>query len=330
MGVFLGELLNDIADGRVPTGLLGKQLLLATPEVLGKLLPLAGFVAVMWGLGRFYRDHEMVVMRSSGFNWRYLLKPLFALVLPIAGLLLVLTLWMAPRATLLSQSILEDAFRSASLWGLQSGRFHIMQSGKLVIYVESLDKDGRSMSNVFVRQTDDERSQVWTAREGEYWLDQETGKRYLTLSDGQVTESAPNERNVRVLQFERNDLQLPEPPRRARSDGLETRSPAELLRADDAAAKAEFQWRVSPALAVVILGLLAIPLSHSSPREGRGARAALGIFVYAIYANTLNLSRSWVSTETLPPAIGMWWVHGLVLLLALFWLQRQGRMVGSS
>jgi lipopolysaccharide export system permease protein len=57
---------------------------------------------------------------------------------------------------------------------------------------------------------------------------------------------------------------------------------------------------------------------------------ALGILLYAVYANLLNLSRSWVASEVLPPVIGMWWVHGIVLLLGVFWLQRQGRMVGGS
>jgi lipopolysaccharide export system permease protein len=330
MGVFLGGLLDDIADGRVPTGLLGKQLLLATPEVLTKLLPLSGFVAVMWGLGRLYRDQEMVVMRSSGFSWRYLIKPLFALVLPVAALLLLLALWAAPRAAALSESVLEEALRSASLWGLQSGRFHLLQRGRLVIYVEDMDKEGRRMSNVFVRQSDDVRTQVWTAQEGEYWLDQETGKRYLTLTRGQVTETAPNGLDVRVLRFERNDLELPEPPRNTRPQDREARLTGELLASMDAPSKAELQWRLSPAIALIILGLLAIPLSHSSPREGRGSRVALGIFLYAVYANTLNLSRRWVVSESLPPILGLWWVHGLLLLLALFWLQRQGRMVGSS
>ncbi len=330
MGVFLGELLNDIADGRVPTGLLGRQLLLATPEVMTKLLPLAGFVAVMWGLGRFYRDQEMVVMRSSGFHWRFLLRPLAALVVPVAVVLLFLSLWAAPRAAALSDDLLEEALRSASLWGLQPGRFHVMQQGRLVIYVEDMDREGRRMSNVFVRQADGERSQVWSAREGEYWMDQESGRRYLTLKDGQVTDTRPYQRDLRVLRFERNDLQLPEPPQRDRDGGLASASLSELRADPSAEARAEFQWRVSPALAVIVMGLLAIPLSHSAPREGRGARAALGVLVYAIYANTLNLSRSWVASETLPSFLGMWWIHGVVLVLALFWLHHQGRMVGRS
>ena len=330
MGVFLGELLNDIADGRVPAGLLSKQLLLATPQILSKLLPLSAFVGIMWGLGRLYRDQEMVVMRSSGFGWRSLLRPLAALTIPVGLVLLLTTFVLAPRAASLADSILEEALRSASLWGLQQGRFHIMQRGNLVIYVEEMDKDGRRMSNVFVRQNSEERTQVWAARSGEYWMDQETGNRFLTLKDGQVTEGEPNAQNVRVLQFERNDLKLPEPPQRQKKDELESRSFSELLTATDAASRAELQWRMSPAIAVVVLGLLAIPLSHSGPREGRGARAALGILIYAVYANTLHLSRSWVASETLPVFIGMWWVHGVVLLLALIWLHRQGRMVGSS
>lgn len=330
VGVFVGDLLNDIADGRVPAGLLGQQLLLATPRMLTQLLPLAAFVGVMWGLGRLYRDNEMVVMRSSGFSWRFMLKPLLALVLPVAALLLFISLWAAPRAAALSDSILEEALRSASLWGLQSGRFQIMQSGRLVLYVETLDRDGRRMENVFVRQADEERFRVWTARSGEYWVDPETGGRFLTLLDGQVADSRPNERDVRLLRFQRNDLQLPEPPRRERDQGLESMPLGDLLAEPGGVARAEFQWRLSPAIAVLALSLLAIPLAHSGPREGRGGRVALGILLYAVYANLLNLSRSWVASEILPPVIGMWWVHGIVLLLGVFWLQRQGRMVGGS
>jgi lipopolysaccharide export system permease protein len=329
-GVFIGELLNDIADGRVPAGLLGKQLLLATPEMMSKLLPLSAFVAVMWGLGRLYRDQEMVVMRSNGFSWRNLLRPLFVLVVPVASVLLVITLWAAPKAAALSNSVLEEALRSASLWGLQAGRFQIMQSGRLVLYVEQMDRDGRTMTNVFVRQVDDERTRVWSAREGAYWVDAETGRRFLTLTDGQVTDARPNGRDVRVLRFERNDLQLPDPPQRDRDVGLESAPLADLLDSQEPEARAELQWRFSPAIAVVVLALLAIPLSHSAPREGRGGRVALGILVYAVYANLLNLGRAWVAAGTLPAFVGLWWVHGVVLLLALLWLQRQGRMVGSS
>jgi len=79
-----------------------------------------------------------------------------------------------------------------------------------------------------------------------------------------------------------------------------------------------------------VLGLLAIPLSHSAPKEGRGGRALLGILAYAVYVNTLYMCRNWLLKGDMPMALGMWWVHLLVLVIALIWLRRQGRVVGRG
>ena len=122
LGAFLGDMLNDIADGRMPAGLISMQLLMHLPESLGNILPLAGFVAVMWGLGRFYRDQEMAVMRSSGFGWKQLLKPLLTLVLPLAVTLLILGMVLAPAAAQMAEKQLEQAFRSAGRRGLDRDR----------------------------------------------------------------------------------------------------------------------------------------------------------------------------------------------------------------
>jgi lipopolysaccharide export system permease protein len=330
MGVFLSELLNDMADGRIPAGLLGVQLLLHMPDAFGNILPLSAFVAVMWGLGRLYQDHEMVVMRSSGFGWRQLMRPLFLLITPLMAFLLLSTFVLAPRAAAKSDEVLEEAFKSAAILGLQEGKFHILRSGDIVIYVEKLDVDGRQLRNVFLKQSLEQGARVWQAAAGEYWMDEATGERFLTLTDGTVTDSPTGGLEVRVLRFERNDFLLPEPPARSKEERVEARSPAELLAASDPLSKAELQWRLAPALAVFVLSLLAVPLAHQDPREGRGGRVLLGVLAYACYANLLYLCRSWIADGTLPPALGLWWVHGLVLLAALLWLQRQGRMVGSA
>ena len=120
IGLSLGELLGDIADGRMPSGLLSILILLKMPEVLGTILPLSVFIAVIWGLGRFYRDQEMAVMRSSGFHWRLLLRPLFMLILPVAAVLLFTGLYLTPLSASLTQQKLEEAFRNAAEWGLQN------------------------------------------------------------------------------------------------------------------------------------------------------------------------------------------------------------------
>jgi len=327
LGAFLGDMLNDIADGRMPAGLMTMQLLFHMPETFGTILPLAGFIAVMWGLGRLYRDQEMAVMRSSGFGWRQLIKPLLSLMLPLAVMLLVLGLLVAPTTARLAEQQLEQAFRSAVLWGLQPGKFHVLRRGDLVIYAEAIEDDGKSLRNIFIKQRDEVREQVWVARRGTYWMDSDSGDRYLILEEGKVTEYAPGQLDMRVLNFTRNDLRLPEPDfRKRKKNKVKSRTSAELLSERSAESVAELQWRLAPAITVIILGLLAIPLSHSEPREGRGSRVVLGILVYLLYGNTLYLCRSWIAEGILPAAVGMWWVHIIFLVVSFVWIRRQGRM----
>jgi len=326
LGAFIGEMLNDIADGRMPVGLMSMQLLLHLPETLGNIFPLAGFIAIMWGLGRLYRDQEMAVMRSSGFGWKQLLRPLFMLIAPVAVVLLLLGLLITPKSAQMAEQQLQEAFRSAAIWGLQPGKFHQLRNGNLIIYTEAIEEDGAALRNIFIKQRDAEREQVWVAQTGRYWMDEETNERYLILEQGKVIDVAPGKLDLRVLNFERNDLRLPEPEIQKRKKiKLNSKTTSELLSERDLASVAEFQWRLTPAIMIVVLGLLAVPLAHSEPREGRGVRIVLGILVYLLYGNLLYLCRSWIAEGILPSYIGMWWVHAVFLIISFVWIRQQGR-----
>lgn len=327
ISVSLGELLSDVAGGHMPASLMGTLMWLKIPDVLSTIIPLGIFVSITWGTGRMYRDQEMAVMRASGFSWMMLLRPLFSLLMPVATFLLVVDLFIAPAAAGTIQQKLENAYRTAAEWGLQTGQFHVLKGGSLVLYVESVDKDGRTLRNIFIQQKQHRREQVWSAEQGYYWLDQKTGERYLTLEEGQMTEGGAEALDFGIIHFSRNDLKIPEPEQRAKSVALEAQASNEILFSSAAADIAEIQWRVSPALAIVVLGFLAIPLAHSAPGEGRGARVILGILAYSVYVNLLYVCRSWIAKGDLPAVLGLWWVHLLVFLVALIWLKRQGRMV---
>lgn len=330
IGVALGELLNAIAGGRIPSGLLWTLIALKMPQLLGTIVPLSIFISVIWGLGRLYRDQEMSVMRSSGFKWQMMLRPLFSLLIPVATALLVLSLFAAPLAATAAQQKLIDAFRNAAEWGLQAGKFHVLKDGDLVLYVESVEKDGRTLNNVFIQLRQEEREQVWSAEKGYYWLDKETGGRFLTLENGQMTEGGDQSLDFGIMRFSRNDLKLPEQEERFKADSIEMKKSVDIMFSSSLEDIVEIQWRIAPALVVFVLGLMAIPLSHSPPREGRGGRALIGILAYMVYVNTLYMSRNWLLKGDMPIAIGLWWIHLLALVITLIWLRRQGRMVGMG
>jgi len=250
-------------------------------------------------------------------------------MVPIAVLLLVIELAVVPTTTATAEKKLNDAFRAAAVWGLQAGQFHVLQGGDFVIYIEALEDDGRALRKVFIHQRDEENEKIWFADRGEFWLDPESGERFITLQDGQITESTAGQLDVRLLNFKRNDLRMPEADVRTGSVELASRPSTDLIAEGSAASWAELQWRVTPSLLILVLTFLAIPLSHSDPREGRGGRVVLGILVYALYSNTLYLCRSWVSEGILPVWLGLWWAHGIVITCGLIWLYRQGRMPRS-
>ena len=91
----------------------------------------------------------------------------------------------------------------------------------------------------------------------------------------------------------------------------------------DPAAAAELQWRISVPVTLLVLTVLAVPLSRSAPREGRYSRVTVGILVYVIYSNLLGAAKVWVEQGVVPQVIGMWWVHALFLLVAIGMLLHQ-------
>jgi len=159
-------------------------------------------------------------------------------------------------------------------------------------------------------------------------VDSETGDHFLILENGRITDVEPGKLDIRVLNFARNDLRLPQPEVRQKRDEpkIDLVPSRELLAENDPAYSAEFQWRLAPALTVIVLGFLALPLSHSQPREGRGVRVMLGILVYLVYGNMLYLCKSWIASGVLPASIGMWWVHLVFLAVGFLWIRQQGRL----
>ena len=97
----------------------------------------------------------------------------------------------------------------------------------------------------------------------------------------------------------------------------------QLLQEDGPEEKAEVQWRLSIPLAAFLLSMLAVPLSYTSPREGRFGKIVIAILIYIPYANLLVLARKWIASGIIPSWVGLWPVHFAVFLIIVFLLIRR-------
>ena len=68
-------------------------------------------------------------------------------------------------------------------------------------------------------------------------------------------------------------------------------------------------------ISALLLGVLAVLVSRTSPREGRYARLFGAILIYIIYNNLMGVAQNGLQRGTISPALGMWWVHALLAVV---------------
>lgn len=317
------RVLGDVAKGKLPKDAAFDVIGLSAAQYLTVLVPIGLFLAVMLALGRLYKDSEMPAMMACRVGPSGIYRPLLWLLVPLAVLVAWLAIDGAPRALVAIDRIGAEARREADLASIEPGRFTVFGPDAAVVYGESVTADGEMQGVFMQRRIENGQVEVVVARRGEQIDSDDPNTRLLVLHDGRRYEGIPGTARFRVVEFAEHgipyqlpSLQTPEP--RARAMPF-----IDLMRSDELEHIAEMQWRVSVPLATIVLALLAVPLSRSRPREGRYGRLAVGLLVFIIYLNMLSAAQSWIEQATLSPGVGMWWVHGVMLLVTLLLLAYQ-------
>ena len=241
---------------------------------------------------------------------------------PAAILLAWLALDAAPRSFGRAQDIQRAALKSAEFGLLEPGKFHTFAHGSAVFYAESRDPDG-SFRRVFLQRRVDERVTVVLADRARHEVEEDGALHVLVLYDGERYEGTPGQPELRRVRFAEHGIPVRIGDSTAGPARVETRPMRELMADPAPAAQAEFQRRLSLPLMALVLALLAVPLAELRPRQGRYARIGIVILVYFVYANLLSAAQTWIEKGKVAPAIGVWWVHALVLCGALWLWWRQ-------
>lgn len=321
----LAGFLGEAAAGELPADVIFTLLGLKSVDYLVVLLPLTLYLGVLLALGRLYKDSEMAALGACGIGPAQLYRPLLALGVLVAALVGALALFVAPRTAALGLEIRDRAEQAADISTLTAGRFHESASGKLVFYAERVSADREHLEGLFVRTVQDGVQTLLTAQRAHPARDAETGDRFLVMEDGYRYQGFPGDPVFRTLQFARHGIRLETVEvlhPRSKPDAI----PSErLFSSQDPREVAELQRRLSLPLAALSLVLLAVPLSRSTPRQGRFGKLFGAILVFIVYYNLMGTAQVWVEKGTLPPLPGMWWVHALPIVLA-FVLFRRARL----
>jgi lipopolysaccharide export system permease protein len=328
-GSTFADVVNKVATGRLPGGVMFTVLGLNLVNTLQALLPMGMFLGMLLALGRMYRDSEMHVLSASGFGPKGLLKPAAIFAIGAGCIVALVALWLGPLAARTSNAEVEQANRSVIAAGLEAGRFTSLAGRGGILFANTVSPDGTRLGKLFVESERVEKDgtvsiSVITADHGDLFHEGQEDNRFIALHDGHRYDIRLDHDNWRLMQFQRNDIALSPPTDDDdQTDPESLRTTASLIGDADPDSRAELQWRIAIPFGPLVLAMLALPMARQAPRSSPVGRILLAVLAYLIIVNLMTLARMFIATGKLPASAGMWWVLVPVFLGAAWVFARQ-------
>ena len=329
------RLLGSVSSGGLPIDALGKLVFLGSVNGAIKLVPVALLIGMMLAFGRLYRDHEMTALHATGFGPKQFYKGIFLFVGPLTLLIGTLILFVNPVLEKTNQNIKNEIKQRPEASGIPVGEFMHSKVGnkRFTIFVENLDEENVVMERFFLhvekrqsaknKQPDkDNIEMILTAQKALLYIDQNTGERVLKINNGSRYDNNRTTGEYSIFKFAEHGIHVPALKINT-SKSLEATSTLNLLKKHDRKSQAEVHWRLALVLSAPVMALLAFPLSYTTPRQGKFGKLALGILLYAIYANLIISGKSMIEDGKIPSWLGLWWVHLIFIFLALWLVRKQ-------
>jgi lipopolysaccharide export system permease protein len=324
------DVLGDAAAQRLPREAIWSIFALTSMRYVTQLTPIALFLGVMLALARLNRDCEMAALSACGVGPGRLLVPVLTLTSVLALALAWFSLLLNPDASARIDAIKRKAQQEVQLGALEPGKFMSPDNGATVIYPRAVvDNEARDVF-MFVGRQQGDRVVTTLAQRAERTVDPSTGDIAFVLHDGRRYEGVPGTNEFLVVEFDEGRLPIRPKDEQAVAASVLSKPTAALLGSRLPADRAELDWRLSYPISVLVLALLAVPLSRSAPREGRYAKVGIGLLAYIVYTNVLLIARVWVERSVTPEWIGLWWVHAIAAAFALLLLIRQSGVFARS
>ncbi|HEZ6599517.1 TPA: LPS export ABC transporter permease LptF [Neisseria meningitidis] len=328
------NLLGRAADGRVAIdavlALVGFWVIGMTPL----LLVLTAFISTLTVLTRYWRDSEMSVWLSCGLALKQWIRPVMQFAVPFAVLVAVMQLWVIPWAELRSREYAEILKQKQELSLVEAGEFNSLgkRNGR-VYFVETFDTESGIMKNLFLREQDKNGGDnIIFAKEGNFSLNDNKrtlelrhGYRYsgtLELRHGYRYSGTPGRADYNQVSFQKLNLIISTTPKLIDPVSHRRTIPtAQLIGSSNPQHQAELMWRISLTVSVLLLCLLAVPLSYFNPRSGHTYNILIAIGLFLIYQNGLTLLFEAVEDGKIHFWLGLLPMHIIMFVIAIVLLR---------
>jgi lipopolysaccharide export system permease protein len=278
---------------------------LLLPSILGLILPIALFCAVLYTYNRLTVDSELVVLRAAGLSQIALARPALLLAVIVAILGYGINLFLMPLGYREFKDRQSDLRSDSAHVFLQEGTFNTLTEG-LTVFVRAREPNGE-LVGILVHDSRNMDTPVTMMAERGALVSTDAGPRIL-LINGTRQELRREDRKLNILYFDRYSFDLtsliPErknrwrEPRERYLDELfgEPQHRSDINLRDELRAEGH-QRLVSPlyAFAFAMIGL-ATALGGQFNRRGRLARIAAGAVAAIVFQGAALLLANLIAT----------------------------------
>lgn len=297
-------------------------------QMLGRvdvLLPLAFYLGVLLTLSRWYRDSEMTVLAACGVGLTHFLRPVMLLGLAMGAAVMAASFYTTPLAMRQIEKVKAESSQRTEPDQVAPGVFTESSGTGRILYAEKIRGNGE-LEGVFVSSMEEGERGLLVAKSGRPFTDGRTGDKFIALKEGTLYEGEPGAANYRIIEFGVYNLRIE--PRtidepRVPVEGLPNM--ALLGRLGNPAANAELHWRLGKTIVLFVLALFAMVFAYTDTRRGRMSNFFVAIVTYFVYSNLLGIGETMLRKGSVPPALGLWWVHGAMGLAAAYLLWQRSR-----
>lgn len=329
--------LGKIADLVINKGVGLKDILLlvsfSIPPYLTFTLPMAFLLSVIVVLGRLSTENEVLALKASGVNLKWLLVPIAALGLVITTCGLFNTNYLLPQCSGMFRETLINVIRKGISVDDKEGVFNDSVPG-VVIYINKVDPQKRLLTGIVVSDDRDKNiKQTIAAENGYVNIDPDTFELYFMLRNGSLHRWEKVTDTYRNVSFQNYTFTM-NLSDMIQTGGVTRKLPYEMDHKElkKSLAKAtshndrydlilEIYKKFSLPLSSLAFIFLTVPLGVKRKAEGKFSGALYSLLLFVFYYILMAMTDSFGKNTNAPPGIITFLPNIIITFFGLYLLR---------
>jgi lipopolysaccharide export system permease protein len=304
----------------------GRMVLYISPIFLSTTIPISVLMAAVVTFNQFSADNEFVVMKSCGWSFMYLIRPvlLFSFLAYIATNIIIF--YALPVGNQALKQMIFNIIKTRANIDIKPNVFNRDFDNIVLMVKEKTGQNG--FKGVFIADSSFEGlTKIILSEQGFIVTDAANLRIQLQLRNGTIHDLARQGEDYQIMNFDKYDLTLGIPgtnelkekqilkPREMSVSELRKRiKENERIEWKDDMAKVELSKRFSVPLTCILFGIIGVPLGITSRRSGKSGGFIFVIFIVLMYYVSLVLLQNFGRSGRINPYFSVW-IPNLILLI---------------